>query len=51
MWFLCVMVDCILRVYQALFILPILLFVSWYYKRHKWMVLKSRKIIFKPRQH
>lgn len=28
-----------------------LILIAFYYKRHKWTVLKSRKIAFKPKQH
>lgn len=34
---------------KALVIFGALLSLSYYYKRHKWSVLKSRKIAFKPR--
>jgi len=33
---------------KALTILSIIMFISWYYKRHKWTVLKSRKVVYRP---
>lgn len=36
---------------KVLMIAPFIFLVTWYYNRHKWTVMKSRKIIFKPRQH
>ncbi|KAK5642202.1 hypothetical protein RI129_008369 [Pyrocoelia pectoralis] len=37
-------------VIKCFFIFSFLCAVSYYYKRHKWSVLKSRKIEFKPRK-
>lgn len=34
---------------KALTILSIIMFITWYYKRHKWTVLKSRKVVYAPR--
>ena len=34
---------------KSLILLSAILFVSYYAKRHKWMVLKSRKILYKPK--
>uniref|UniRef100_T1J873 Cytochrome c domain-containing protein n=1 Tax=Strigamia maritima TaxID=126957 RepID=T1J873_STRMM len=33
---------------KVFMVAPLLLFVSWYYKRHVWSTLKSRKLAFKP---
>jgi ubiquinol-cytochrome c reductase cytochrome c1 subunit len=35
---------------KVLMIGSFLVLIAFYYKRHKWTVLKSRKIVFKPRQ-
>lgn len=35
---------------KAILIGSLLVMVAFYYKRHKWTLLKSRKIAFKPRQ-
>lgn len=35
---------------KTMAILAILIGISFYYKRHKWTVLKSRKLAFKPRK-
>lgn len=37
--------------FQALTLLGMLTFASYYYKRHKWSVLKSRKIVYRPSPH
>lgn len=34
---------------KALMLLSVLFFVTYYAKRHKWTVLKSRKIVYKPK--
>lgn len=36
---------------QAVVLLGCLSFVAYYYKRHKWSVLKSRKIVYRPSPH
>ncbi|XP_020903991.2 cytochrome c1, heme protein, mitochondrial [Exaiptasia diaphana] len=36
---------------KALVILSLILAASYYYKRHKWTVLKSRKIAYRPSPH
>ncbi|XP_048576872.1 cytochrome c1, heme protein, mitochondrial [Nematostella vectensis] len=36
---------------KALVILSLVMFASYYYKRHKWTVLKSRKIAYHPSPH
>ncbi|EDO29989.1 predicted protein [Nematostella vectensis] len=36
---------------DALVILSLVMFASYYYKRHKWTVLKSRKIAYHPSPH
>lgn len=36
---------------QAVALLGCLSFVAYYYKRHKWSVLKSRKIVYRPSPH
>lgn len=36
---------------KVLMLGPLLILIAFYYKRHKWTILKSRKIVFKPRQH
>ncbi|XP_067052584.1 cytochrome c1, heme protein, mitochondrial-like [Acropora muricata] len=36
---------------KALTLLGMLTFASYYYKRHKWSVLKSRKIVYRPSPH
>ncbi|CAH3042442.1 unnamed protein product [Pocillopora meandrina] len=36
---------------KAMTILGFLTFASYYYKRHKWSVLKSRKIVYRPSPH
>jgi ubiquinol-cytochrome c reductase cytochrome c1 subunit len=33
---------------KALMLASVLLFVSYYLKRHKWTVLKTRKIVYRP---
>jgi len=37
-----------LIVFQSLFIFSSLMAIIYYYKRHKWSVIKSRKLVFKP---
>ena len=36
---------------QAIIILSLVMVASYYYKRHKWTVLKSRKIAYRPSPH
>jgi len=33
---------------KVVMIMSLLIGVSWYYKRHKWMTMKTRKLAFKP---
>lgn len=35
---------------KMLMVSAVILFITFYYKRHKWTVIKSRKIAFKPKQ-
>lgn len=34
---------------KAIMLFSFLISVSYYWKRHKWSVLKTRKIVFKPK--
>lgn len=34
---------------QAIILMSLVTAGLWYYKRHKWTVLKSRKIAYKPK--
>ena len=38
--------DVSLSPHQAIMILSVLMFVTYYWKRSKWTVLKSRKVVY-----